>query len=52
MITQAEIKIGAVNPPRHLARRRPLTMDEEGKIVEQENHFDPRDVMNPGWQNA
>lgn len=24
-------------------------IDEEGRIVEQENFFDPRDVTNPGW---
>lgn len=24
-------------------------IDETGKIVEQENFFDPRDVTNPGW---
>ena len=25
-------------------------VDEEGKIVEQENFFDPRDLTNPGWR--
>jgi hypothetical protein len=24
-------------------------IDGQGQIVEQENHFDPRDVTNPGW---
>ena len=23
--------------------------DQEGKIIEQENFFDPRDITNPGW---
>jgi hypothetical protein len=25
-------------------------VNTEGKIIEQENHFDPRDITNPGWQ--
>jgi hypothetical protein len=29
-----------------------FTVNEAGKIVEQENHFDPRDVTNPGWQEV
>ncbi len=29
-----------------------LKVNAEGKIVEQENFFDPRDVTNPGWQDA
>jgi len=24
-------------------------VDDVGKILEQENHFDPRDITNPGW---
>ena len=24
-------------------------ISEEGKIIEQENFFDPRDITNPGW---
>jgi hypothetical protein len=27
-------------------------VDAEGRIVAQENHFDPRDVTNPGWTTA
>jgi len=26
-------------------------INEEGKITEQENFFDPRDVTHPGWKN-
>ncbi|MFN2516448.1 MAG: nuclear transport factor 2 family protein [Pyrinomonadaceae bacterium] len=52
VITEAEIKINAVNPPVTLRVADRFTVNEEGKIVEQENHFDPRDVTNPGWQNA
>ena len=25
-------------------------VNEEGKITEQENFFDPRDITNPGWR--
>jgi hypothetical protein len=27
-----------------------FTINEEGKITEQENFFDPRDITNPGWK--
>ena len=27
-------------------------LDFVGSNVEQENHFDPRDVTNPGWQKS
>ncbi|MGF1669931.1 MAG: nuclear transport factor 2 family protein [Balneolaceae bacterium] len=26
-----------------------FTINDEGKIIEQENFFDPRDVTSPGW---
>jgi hypothetical protein len=26
-----------------------FVIDSEGRITEQENHFDPRDLTNPGW---
>ena len=29
-----------------------FTASDDGKILEQENHFDPRDVTNAGWQDA
>jgi uncharacterized protein len=29
-----------------------FTVDEDGRITEQENHFDPRDVTSPGWAQA
>ena len=50
--TEAEIKINAVSPPVTLRVADRFTVSAEGKIIEQENHFDPRDVTNPGWQNA
>jgi hypothetical protein len=27
-------------------------VDDAGKILEQENHFDLRDVTNPGWNKG
>ena len=27
-------------------------VDSEGRILSQENFFDPRDVTNPGWKDA
>ncbi len=47
---EAEVGIVGVAQPLRVADR--FTVDSEGKIVEQENHFDPRDVTNPGWQNG
>ncbi len=52
IISEAEIKIGTVNRLVTLRVAHRFTVNEERKIVEQENHFDPRDVTNPGWQNA
>ena len=52
IVTEAEVKIVAVNPPVTLRVADRFTVNQEGKIVEQENHFDPRDVTNPGWQNS
>lgn len=50
--TEATIKINAVSPPVTLRVADRFTVSAEGKIIEQENHFDPRDVTNPGWQNG
>jgi len=46
-----EALITTVNPPATLRVADRFTVSAEGKIIEQENHFDPRDVTNPGWQN-
>jgi hypothetical protein len=51
IITEAEVTINAVNPPATLRVADRFNVNEQGKIIEQENHFDPRDVTNPGWQN-
>jgi len=50
IITEAEIH--TVKPPATLRVADRFTVNAEGKIIEQENHFDPRDVTNPGWQNG
>ena len=52
VITEAEVTIRAVNPPATLRVADRFNVNEQGKIIEQENHFDPRDVTNPGWQNG
>jgi hypothetical protein len=50
IITEAEIH--TVKPPATLRVADRFTVSTAGKIIEQENHFDPRDVTNPGWQNG
>jgi steroid delta-isomerase-like uncharacterized protein len=47
-----EALITTVNPPATLRVAERFTVSDEGKIVEQENHFDPRDVTNPGWRKG
>jgi hypothetical protein len=51
IITEAEITITRVDPPATLRVADRFTVNAAGRIVEQENHFDPRDVTNPGWQS-
>ena len=41
-----------LEPPVLLRVADRFTIDDEGRITEQENHFDPRDVTNPGWAQA
>ncbi len=48
---EALITLNVVAPPATLRVADRFTVNAEGKITEQENHFDPRDVTNPGWQN-
>ena len=52
IVTEAEMTITAVDPPATLRVADRFTVNREGRIVEQENHFDPRDVTNPGWQRG
>jgi len=50
VVTEAEIQI--LNPPAVLRVADRFRVNDAGKIIEQENHFDPRDVTNPGWHTA
>lgn len=50
--TEAVITLNVVSPPAILRVADRFTINTEGKIIEQENHFDPRDVTNSGWQNS
>ena len=52
IVAEAEITITVVDPPVTLRVADRFTVNEDGRIVEQENHFDPRDVTNPGWQRG
>lgn len=49
---EALITINVVSPPATLRVADRFTINAEGKITEQENHFDPRDITNPGWQTT
>lgn len=49
VIGEADIEV-LVDPPVHLRVADRFTVDAAGHIIEQENHFDPRDFTNPGWQ--
>jgi hypothetical protein len=42
--------VGIANSPIKLRVADRFTVDADGRIVEQENHLDPRDVTNPGWR--
>ena len=43
-----EALVGVMNPPATLRVADRFTIDEQGRIVAQENHYDPRDVTHPG----
>lgn len=49
---EALITINVFSPPATLRVADRFTVNAVGKITEQENHFDPRDVTNPGWQTS
>jgi hypothetical protein len=48
--TQALVSIGGTDIVLRVVDR--FAIDSAGRITEQENHFDPRDVTNPGWATA
>jgi hypothetical protein len=52
IVTEAAITITMADPPATLCVADRFTVNGAGRIVEQENHFDPRDVTNPGWQRG
>jgi hypothetical protein len=52
IVAEAELTITALTPPVTLRVADRFTVNETGRIIDQENHFDPRDVTNPGWQQA
>ena len=49
IITVADIH--TVSPRATLRVADRFTVNAGGKITEQENHFDPRDVTTPGWRD-
>lgn len=50
IVTEADIHTR--NPRAALRVADRFTVNAAGLIVEQENHFDPRDVTTPGWRGA
>jgi hypothetical protein len=52
VMAEAELTITVLTPPVTLRVADRFTVNEAGRIIDQENHFDPRDVTNPGWQQA
>jgi len=46
----AELHCNILNPSCTLRIIDRFIVNEEGKIIEQENFFDPRDITNPGWR--
>jgi hypothetical protein len=47
-----EFTLEIVNPSTTLRILDRFLVNAAGKIVEQSNYFDPRNVTNPGWQHA
>jgi hypothetical protein len=45
--TEALVSIAGTDIVLRVADR--FAVDSAGRITEQENHFDPRDMTNPGW---
>lgn len=49
IITEADIHTRHPNATLRVADR--FTVSDAGRIIAQENHFDPRDVATPGWRS-
>ena len=47
----AEALVSVTDPPATLRVADRFTVNAEGRIIEQENHYDPRDVTSPGWRS-
>lgn len=50
-VAEAEIEI-LTDPPVRLRVADRFRVDDDGRIVDQVNYFDPRDVTNPGWRTS
>ena len=50
VMTEAEVH--TVHPKAIILVANRFAINDAGMIVNQQNHYDPRDVTNPGWQNA
>ena len=50
-VAEALVEI-RIDPPVVLRVADRFTIDDNGRIASQENHFDPRDVTNPGWAES
>lgn len=48
----AELQVSITEPSCELRIIDRFTVDDEGRIVEQENFFDPRDLTSPGWRSV
>jgi hypothetical protein len=48
-MAEAEIEV-RLDPPVVLRVADRIDVDGSGRITRQENHFDPRDVTDPGWR--
>ncbi len=48
IVTEADIHTR--NPKATLRVADRFVVNDAGRIIEQENHFDPRDVTTPGWR--
>ena len=50
-VGEAEVEV-RTDPPVLLRVADRFTVDDAGRIREQVNYFDPRDLTNPGWRNG
>lgn len=50
-VGEAQVEVRTAPPVRLRVADR-FTVDQDGRITEQVNYFDPRDLTSPGWQDA